>query len=59
MVDIMCGDVSDWLDAESLATDLNLVALHRFLDGGADIANAHVDSSSLRILVSDCLGLDI
>lgn len=51
---IVCGDVPNWLNREGLATDLNLVALHRLLDGSAHIADTNVDSSSLGTIVSYC-----
>ena len=48
LLDIMAGDVPYGLDRESSTTDLNLVALHGFLDGSANVTHAHVNPSGLE-----------
>lgn len=48
LLDIMAGDVPYGFDWESPTADLNLVALHGFLDGSADITYPHVNSSCLE-----------
>ena len=44
---IVGGEAADRFDWEGFASDLDFVAFHGFLDGGADVANADVDSSGL------------
>ena len=48
LLDVVAGEVADGFHAVRLAADLDLVALHDFLDGGADVADAHVDAGVLR-----------
>ena len=48
LLDIMTGEIPYGLDWEILTADLNLVALHGFLDGSADITYPHVNSSGLE-----------
>ena len=57
VLDIMCSDIPYWFDGNSFATDFNLVALHRFLDGSANIAHTHVDPSSLLQSLAIALAL--
>jgi hypothetical protein len=47
LVNVVAGQVSDGLDTVRLAADLDLVALHDFLDGSADVADAHVNAGGL------------
>jgi hypothetical protein len=47
VIDVMCTETPHWLDGEGFATDFNLVALHRFLDGSTNITHTHVDPSCL------------
>lgn len=46
-LDIVGAEVPHGLDAVRLAADLDLPALHGLLDGGADVANAHIDTGGL------------
>ena len=41
-------DVPDGLHGVRLAADVDLVTLHGFMDGGAHIADANVDSRGLN-----------
>ena len=49
LLDVVASDVAHGLDAVRLTADLDLVALHDFLDGGADVADAHVDAGGLGV----------
>ncbi len=59
VLDIMRSDIPHWLDGKGLATDFNLVALHRFLNGSANITHTHVDPSGLSqsLAISVALGI--
>lgn len=59
VLDIVCREVPHWLYGKRFAADFDLVALHYFLDGGADIAYAHVDPSSLSRLLAIAIALGI
>ena len=48
LLEIMAGDVPYRLDWKSPTSDLNLIALHSFLDGSANITYPHVNSSGLE-----------
>lgn len=41
----MAVEVPDGLDLVGLAVDLDFVRLHDLLDGGADVAQPHVDAA--------------
>lgn len=45
--DVVRGEVADRLDRVRFTSELDLVALHRFLDRGTDITYANVDSGGL------------
>lgn len=47
MLDVVRADVPDSFYGECLAPDFDLVTLHCFLDGGADIADPYVDPGGL------------
>lgn len=51
-LDVVACEIPDGLDGICLALDLDLVTLHGFLDGGADVADSHVDSGSLPRWIS-------
>ena len=40
----MSVEVADWLDAIRVAGELDLVAFHGFLNGGADFVESRVDA---------------
>src|SRR5690242_4633971 len=52
-------EVANALDGQHLTLDLDLVALHDFLDRGTNVAHAHVNTSFLDASVrSSFAGLD-
>lgn len=46
-LNIVRREAPHWLDWKGPAVDLDLVALHRFLNSGAHITHTYVDPSSL------------
>ena len=48
LLDIVPGDVTDGFNGVGSAVDFNLVALHDFLDRGAYVAHASIDSGCLH-----------
>lgn len=47
--DVVAGDVPNCLDGDDLAVELDLVALHYFLDGLTDVIHPGIDASFLKI----------
>lgn len=48
VLDIVAAEVAYRFDGVRFSTDLNFVAFHGFLDGGADVTDAYVDSCILK-----------
>ena len=48
LLDIVASDVSYWFYGIDLPTNLNFIAFHGFLDGGADVADADIDTGVLE-----------
>ena len=52
LADVVACEVADRLDGVCLAVELELVAFHRLLDCGANIADAYIDTSFLCMSIS-------
>jgi len=50
LLDVMAGQIPNRLDRERPPADLDFVAFHGFLNGGAHVTDPHVDSGGLRWL---------